>query len=164
MNLSHLHFHLDDRAAVLEKMAFRQSKTFIPNVGGLQIAVVQSLQIRFECPEEHFLAMKRENYLLSFLIGWVSYKTYVRFCESKISRFISPLLRLEEGRLLGKMLKTKAGGIWGFSFPSSLFPTIYQNFISTLAGVFLFSFYNFKVNFATHSTWAVCGNISTGWI
>lgn len=133
-------------------MAFRQSKTFIPNVGGLQIAVVQSLQIRFECPEEHFLAMKRENYLLSFLIGWVSYKTYVRFCESKISRFISPFTPFRGRETSRENVKNKGWRVWGFSFPSSLFPTIYQNFISTLSGVFLFSFYNFKVNFATHST------------
>jgi hypothetical protein len=143
-------------------MAFRQSKTFIPNVGGLQIAVVQSLQIHFECPEEHFLAMKRENYLLSFLIGWVSYKTYVRFCESKISRFISPFTPFRGRETSRENVKNKGWRDKVFPFPSSLFPTIYQNFISTLAGVFLFSFYNFKVSLATHSTCVVCGNISTG--
>jgi hypothetical protein len=62
-----LQFAFDDPGAVLEKMVFHQSKTFIPNAGGLPIAGVQSIQIRFRCPEEHFLATKRENFLLSFL-------------------------------------------------------------------------------------------------
>ncbi|WP_157778142.1 hypothetical protein [Parageobacillus thermoglucosidasius] len=100
----------------MDKMAFRQSKTFIPNVGGLQIAVVQSLQIRFECPEEHFLAMKRENYLLSFLIGWISYKTYVRFCESKISRFISPFTPFRGRETSRENVKNKGWRDMGFLF------------------------------------------------
>ncbi|KYD21541.1 hypothetical protein B4110_0384 [Parageobacillus toebii] len=54
----------------MEKIAFRQSKTFIPNACGLPIAGVQSVQIRFECPKEHFLDKNRVNFPFSLPDGW----------------------------------------------------------------------------------------------